>query len=60
MKPSAEESELTARLPATLVVDCQRHDYVDGAGLSLWDCRVLNQGWRGRANVKFAAGERGR
>jgi hypothetical protein len=41
MLDAAEEAQLIASPHSPLVVDCPRHDYVDGVGLSLWDCRIL-------------------
>ncbi|WP_428305582.1 hypothetical protein [Lacipirellula sp.] len=43
-KDSAEELKLTARLPATLGVECTRYDHIDGIGLTLLDCGVAEGG----------------
>lgn len=40
MLNAAEEAKLIANRSATLVVESPRHDYVEGVGLTLWDCRL--------------------
>ena len=38
----AEEERIRSLGSDTFALDCPRHDFIRGIGLSLWDCRLIN------------------